>query len=182
MSRMNASSCTIALLLAAACNGEILPPDADHVAAEPGALAMAAPPRAGWEPVADALVVSCGTLDCHGQVGRNLRLYGGHGLRLAAGDDPGGRPTTAAEYQASYWSTIGLEPELLDQVVRASGADPERLMIMRKPRGLIKHKGGSLMQPNDALDQCLRLWLAGAPERTVCEESWPQRPGGAAPP
>ena len=28
----------------------------------------------------------CGTLDCHGQVGRSLRLYGQFGLRFVEGD------------------------------------------------------------------------------------------------
>lgn len=32
--------------------------------------------------VADALQPSCGTLDCHRQVTRNLRLFGARGLRL----------------------------------------------------------------------------------------------------
>jgi prepilin-type processing-associated H-X9-DG protein len=40
------------------------------------------PPRNGFESVADAMQPSCGTLDCHGQPDRNLRLYGGRGLRL----------------------------------------------------------------------------------------------------
>jgi hypothetical protein len=43
---------------------------------------LSAPPREGFESVADAMQPSCGTLDCHGQPGRNLRLYGGRGLRL----------------------------------------------------------------------------------------------------
>jgi hypothetical protein len=172
----------VALLLAgpACLDGAIVPTDAERAAAA-AALppsTMVAPPRAGFEPVADALVATCGTLDCHGQTGRNLRLFGGHGLRLAKSDDPGGRATTAAEYQASYWSTVGLEPEILDQVVRDGGKGPERLMMVRKARGEVKHKGGTLMQANDQLDRCLQLWLAGRPDSDICDNARPQRPGG----
>jgi hypothetical protein len=177
-----AATLITALLLAgpACLDGEIVPTDAERAAAAAALppATMAAPPRAGFEPVADALVATCGTLDCHGQTGRNLRLFGGHGLRLAKSDDPGGRATTAAEYQASYWSTVGLEPEILDQVVRDGGKGPERLMIVLKARGEVKHKGGTLMQANDQLDRCLQLWLAGRPDSDICDNARPQRPAG----
>lgn len=172
-----------ALLLAlpAACiTAQPAADEPDATAPAPGAdagLALSAPPRTGFEPVADLLVESCGTLDCHGQAGRNLRLYGNHGLRLAASDAPGGKPTTPAEYQATYWSTVGLEPEVLDQVVRAGAAEPERLMFIRKARGLLNHKGGILTQPGDAFDQCLLQWIAGRTDPIRCEAAHPRRPG-----
>jgi hypothetical protein len=143
--------------------------------------ALAAPARDGFPRVADALVATCGTLDCHGQLGRNLRLYGNHGLRLARTDDPGGAPTTAEEYDASYWSVIGLEPETLDEVVRAHGADPERLSLVRKPRGTERHKGGTLMQAGDALDRCLRSWIEGDVDAAACMVAAPQRPDAGQP-
>jgi hypothetical protein len=158
------------LVLLLACSpGVSRPGDED----EP---ALAAPPRAGFEPVADALISTCGTLDCHGQRGRNLRLFGNHGLRLAAADDPGGAPTTAAEYDADYWSLIGLEPETLDLVMRTRGADPDLLSLFRKPRGSDDHKGGALMKPKDPLDRCLLSWLAGPLDEDACEAAVPQRP------
>jgi hypothetical protein len=138
--------------------------------------ALEAPARAGYEPVADALILTCGTLDCHGQRGRNLRLFGNHGVRLAAKDDPGGAPTSPAEYDADYWSLIGLEPETLDLVMRTPGADPELLSLFRKPRGTEEHKGGTLMRRNDPLDRCLRSWLAGALDEDACVAAGPQRP------
>jgi hypothetical protein len=176
---VHAFALALALTAPACLDGEIVPTDAERAAAAAAMppTTMAAPPRAGFEAVADALVATCGTLDCHGQTGRNLRLFGGHGLRLAKSDDPGGRATTAAEYQASYWSTIGLEPELLDEVVRDGGKQPDRLMIVRKARGEVKHKGGTLMQANDQLDRCLQLWLAGHPDSDICDNARPQRPG-----
>ncbi len=155
-----------------------------QVACEPGAAPiseqraspLAAPPRTGFEPVADALLLSCGTLDCHGRPERNLRLFGNHAARRDGADDPGGTATTHDEYDACYWSVIGLEPETLDQVVRDHGADPERLSLIRKPRGNERHKGGTLMQPRDPLDTCLRSWLQGAPDAEVCATAGPQRP------
>jgi hypothetical protein len=173
-----AAAFTAALLAAPACiDGEVLPAATDPAPAAADQAPLQAPPRAGFESVADALVATCGTLDCHGQAGRNLRLYGGHGLRLASADDPGGKPTTHAEYHATYWSTIGLEPEILDQVVREGGASSDRLMMVRKARGEVKHKGGTLMQSGDGLDRCLQRWLAGQPDDAICEEAQPKRPG-----
>ena len=96
------------------------PPAADRA---PDAPPLVAAPRDGFEPVADALVATCGTLDCHGQPGRNLRLFGGHGLRLAREDDPADYATSAAEYEADYWSVV-VQPEAMDSVVRARGAAP----------------------------------------------------------
>ena len=168
MSRLSALG-LLALVLACSTGVARPPTDEDQPA-------LAAPARAGYEPVADALILTCGTLDCHGQRGRNLRLFGNHGLRLAARDDPGGLPTNAAEYDADYWSLIGLEPETLDLVMRTRGADPELLSLFRKPRGSDDHKGGAVMTPQDPLDRCLRSWLAGTLDEDACKAAGPQRP------
>ena len=120
---------------------------------------LAAPPSAGFQHVADAMQPSCGTLDCHGQPGRNLRLYGGRGLRLDPAATSSDGTTSPAEYEANYWSVVALEPELLATVTREGGRDPERLILIRKGRGTIRHKGGALMQPGDDLDQCIVEWL-----------------------
>ncbi len=140
------------------CGGEI---------GEPGGVAgikveLLAPARANFEQVADAMQPHCGTLDCHGEVGRNMRLFGGRGLRLAAGANPLDGDTTPAEYDSTFWSVTGLEPETLTAVLEAKGADPERLSLIRKGRGHERHKGGTLMNAGDPLDQCLVSWLAGA--------------------
>lgn len=126
------------------------------------------PDRASFPLVADALQPSCGTLDCHGQRGRNLRLFGGRGLRLDPRSNPADDATTEAEYLASFRSLIGLEPEALDRVVRSSGDDPERLSLVRKARGTELHKGGVQMLPGDPLDQCLISWLSGRVNRDSC--------------
>jgi|SRR4051812_48573689 hypothetical protein len=124
-------------------------------------FALSAPPRAGFENVADAMQPSCGTLDCHGQQDRNLRLFGGRGLRLDPATNSSDGDTAPAEYEANYWSVIALEPELLATVTREGGQNPERLILIRKGRGTTRHKGGALMQPNDDLDQCIVEWLKG---------------------
>jgi hypothetical protein len=104
---------------------------------------------------------SCATLDCHGHPQRNLRLFGERGLRLGADVTSAEGPTNSAEYEADYWAVVALEPELLSTVLQDGGADPERLILIRKGRGTTRHKGGSLMRPSDDLDQCLVEWLKG---------------------
>jgi hypothetical protein len=152
-----------ALTLTLACYGEPLEAPRDQP------RRLEAPPRAGFEAVADALQVTCGTLDCHGQLGRNLRLFGARGLRLDLRASSAEGTTTAAEYEASYWSVVGLEPEPLSAVVRQMGFDPMRLTLMRKARGDEEHKGGRLMAVGDDLDRCLTSWLAGKVDATPCE-------------
>lgn len=143
-------------------------------AAAPGdgaRVAIAGPDEASFPPVAAFLEHRCGTLDCHGQIGRNLRLYGYDGLRLAAADLPGGAPTTSDEIDADFRSVTGLEPELLNAVVAEGGAHPERLTLVRKGRGTEHHKGGALVMPGDAQDRCLLGWLAGAVDDTACADA-----------
>jgi len=132
-------------------------------------LELLAPTRTGFERVADAMQPHCGTLDCHGQAGRNMRLFGGRGLRLAPGSNPLDGDTTPAEYDATFWSVVGLEPETLTAVLQDKGADPERLSLIRKARGHERHKGGTLMTTGDALDRCLTSWLAGVVDQTACQ-------------
>jgi hypothetical protein len=161
--------------LGCGCQGEVIP---TRPLASTVAPVLFAPPRANFELVADALQVSCGTLDCHGQRGRNLRLFGARGLRLDAAATPAEGRTTPAEYEASYWSLVGLEPELLSDVIAAGGADADRLSLVRKMRGSERHKGGQLATAGDDLDRCLRAWLAGQIDAEACRSAArPTRPG-----
>jgi len=131
------------------------------VGGAPPDFVLSAPPREGFESVADAMQPSCGTLDCHGQPDRNLRLYGARGLRLDPATNSKEGTTELPEYEANYWSVVALEPELLATVTNEGGQNPERLILIRKGRGTTRHKGGALMQPNDDLDQCIVEWLKG---------------------
>jgi hypothetical protein len=111
----------------------------------------------------------CGTLDCHGQVGRPLRIYGQYGLRFVddAGDVPGLQPTTANERLANYQAVVGLQPELMTEVVQGN-APPEDLMLLRKPLQLERHKGGAVFVTGDDGDTCILSWLAGQTNFTSC--------------
>lgn len=126
------------------------------------------PDRTTFPPVADLLVHRCGSLDCHGQVGRNLRLYGHEGLRLALDAQPNRTGTTTVEeYDEDYKSIIGLEPGLLGQA-------PDTLTIVRKARGTEGHKGGSLMSAGDREDVCLTSWLGGKTDSAACQDALKQ--------
>jgi hypothetical protein len=119
--------------------------------------------------VAAMLLQACGTLDCHGTVARNLRLYGDTGLRASPTDVPSTLiPTTADEIAQDYDSVVGLEPEIMSDVVASGGADPERLTFLRKARGTESHKGGAVVVPGDPRDVCMTTWLQGHADASAC--------------
>jgi hypothetical protein len=128
---------------------------------------LSAPSRNDFPDVGNALQMRCGTLDCHGQVGRNMRLYGFGGLRLSAPETPNVDPTTDQELNASFDSVVGLEPEALSQVVTHQ-ADPDQLSLVRKMRGIERHKGGQQSRVGDVLDRCVVLWLIGNFDGAPC--------------
>jgi hypothetical protein len=120
--------------------------------------------------VADMLIQACGTLDCHGTVARNLRLYGDTGLRYSPLDVPSTLyPTTPDERTQDYDSVVGLEPEIMSQVIASGGLDPERLTFVRKARGTESHKGGAVIAVGDARDVCITTWLEGHARVSACE-------------
>ena len=111
--------------------------------------------------VVGMLAMKCGSLDCHGSIGRSLRIFSQYGLRLVddAGDVSGGvNPTTPSEVYADYISAISVQPELTSKVFYGL-QDPHTLLILRKPLGLERHKGGQVLQANDDGDLCLTSWL-----------------------
>jgi len=134
-----------------------------------GRYVESVPDRATFPHVAQMLVHTCGSLDCHGTRYRNLRLYGDEGLRWSATDRPLTPGTTNDEVEQDYDSVIGLEPELTSQVVQQRGASPERLTLVRKGRAQEAHKGGALIQIGDDRDVCLTSWLAGATDVAKCD-------------
>jgi hypothetical protein len=133
------------------------------------------PGRDAFPIVAQVLVRHCGSLDCHGESHRNLRIYGNEGLRLAATDRPlSPECTTDAEVDQDYDSLVGLEPEVLSAVVADRGRHPERLTLIRKARGTEQHKGGTLMKTGDDTDVCLTSWLAGQVDDEACTRALPE--------
>jgi hypothetical protein len=125
-------------------------------------------------PVSNFLDHRCGSLDCHGQEGRNLRIWGCEGMRLEPGDVPqcskplGGSFTTPDEHLETYRSLVGLEPALMSAVVADHGANPDLLTFIRKARGEESHKGGTLITPGDPQDACLTSWLQGNTDTANC--------------
>jgi len=135
---------------------------------------QALPDRASFPYVGQLLVHRCGSLDCHGSMYRNLRLFGNEGLRASPSD----RPlvplcTTHAEFDQDYESVVGLEPEAMNAVVAGHGADPESLTLVRKASGLEAHKGLKLIQRGDDSYVCLTSWLAGATDTAACLRAIP---------
>jgi hypothetical protein len=131
-------------------------------------------------PVGDFLGHRCGSLDCHGRPERNLRIWSCEGMRLSQTDASicsrakGGRRTTPEEHQATYRSLVGLEPIVMSTVVENQGENPEFLTFVRKARGTEAHKGGSLIVPGDAQDQCITTWLSGQTNLKACSDAFAQ--------
>jgi hypothetical protein len=150
---------SLALALAYACS---TPPENARVVEQ-------TPDATSFAPVASMLVQACGTLDCHGTVGRNLRLYGDTALRFSATDVPSTLiPTTADEVAEDYAGVVGLEPEKMSAVVAAGGANPESLTLVRKAMGTEAHKGGAVIAQGDARYVCVTTWLQGQVDAGAC--------------
>ena len=119
--------------------------------------------------VAPMLVRRCGSIDCHGSSYRNFRLYGYGGQRLAATDRPDTpQRITDDEVRADYDAVVGLEPEIIRDVMQANGTGFDRLSIVRKGRNEEDHKGGQRMTPGDPADTCLVTWFSRVTNATVC--------------
>jgi len=134
------------------------------------------PARAQFDVVVPMLVRRCGSIDCHGSNYRNMRVYGYGGTRLRDAGAPASsvlRPDfpaniTADEVEATYQAVVGLEPEIMREVVLAGGAGPERLTLVRKGRDEERHKGHLRITPGDTADRCLLTWLASSVDVAAC--------------
>ncbi|MDB5216577.1 MAG: hypothetical protein JWO86_4504 [Myxococcaceae bacterium] len=126
------------------------------------------PDRAQFDFVAPVLERRCGSIDCHGSVYRNMRVFGYGGLRLGPEATTPETPTrvTAAEAQATYEAVVGLEPEIMRAVVQSGGAGVERLTFIRKGRGVEDHKGNKRFTPE--ADTCVTSWLANHVDQAAC--------------
>jgi hypothetical protein len=147
-----------ALATTTACTIELHEPDGGI-----RATTIIAPDQGEFTTVSPVFERRCATLDCHGQVGRPLRIYSGLGLRLPndAGNAPGTSATTPDEIAANYRAVIGLEPEEMSRVV-ALEDPPRTLLILAKPLMLQAHKGGPALAPTgDPGETCITSWLVG---------------------
>ena len=126
------------------------------------------PSREAFTPsVSPFLETGCGTVDCHGQPSRPLRIMGYYGLRLSSADVPGGNPTTVAGVDQNWTAVCGIQPELITQVVEGQ-ASPDTLLLLMKPLNETHHKGGAVITKGDDGDTCLTSWLEGDVNASAC--------------
>ncbi len=117
----------------------------------------------------------CGSLDCHGQVGRPLRLYSSNGLRknLVKGVRDV-RATQPDELLENYYATVGLEPEDIS-MARVTKGDFTDFLLLKKPLGIegggVRHKGGPVLRGTDPGFECLISWIEGTVNKAKCEEA-----------
>jgi hypothetical protein len=117
----------------------------------------------------------CGALDCHGQIGRPLRLYSQFGLRMKEG--PNGTrdtsPTTDAELTANYFAVIGIEPEDVSDSLLSQGAYND-FLLLKKPLSIegggVRHKGGPVLRGGDTGFDCLYSWISGKVNAANCAD------------
>ncbi|HEY1959939.1 MAG TPA: hypothetical protein VGH28_30230 [Polyangiaceae bacterium] len=137
------------------------------------ATTILAPDQTAFQTVSPVFERRCGTLDCHGQEGRPLRIYSGLGLRLPndAGNFPGTTATTPDEITTNYRTVIGLEPEEMTRVI--AGEDvPRDLLILKKPLMLEAHKGGPAFAPSgDPGETCITSWIDNALDKNACNQA-----------
>jgi hypothetical protein len=124
-----------------------------------------------FPPVSDMLEVSCGTLDCHGAIDRNFRLYGFYGVRLSRDDVTGLGSTSVDEYQANYVSLISVAPEALRAIVASHGQGFDHWIVITKGTNAEVHKGGQRMKPNSPAYNCLKSWVLGAVDMNACSDA-----------
>lgn len=137
------------------------------------------PPLEDFKNVSPLLEKRCGTLDCHGNTSRPMRIYGQYGLRYGEDEDlySGNlaAPTTQDELERNYYAVCGLEPEKMTFVQRGE-EDPETLTLVRKPRLTEKHKGGRIWNQGKVEDRCFVGWIEsdyepGEMDATDCKDA-----------
>jgi hypothetical protein len=117
----------------------------------------------------------CGSLDCHGSTARGMRLYSQNGLRIPTQDPnpatPGNGPTSRDEINANFASIVGLQPELMNTFLAKNPKNPDdayQLIILTKPLGLERHKGGNALSKGEPAEQCIVTWLLGKADQGLC--------------
>jgi hypothetical protein len=128
-----------------------------------------AKPRQDFVLVSRMLGARCGSLDCHGQFGRPLRLYSERGLRLDPDALSGHGGTRSAEHEANLRAVAGLEPELTCAVFAADGGAAQSLSLVQKADGSELHKGGVVLPADSDGMRCLLSWLTGKVDAASCE-------------
>lgn len=110
----------------------------------------------------------CGTLDCHGQPKRPMRIYGQLGLRHPLEDNfSGGAATTTLELDANFDAVCNLDPEAMAESAETLGASADKLLLVNKMRGIERHKGGQAVIAQTPGDRCVLNWLKFKPSEVV---------------
>jgi hypothetical protein len=115
----------------------------------------------------------CGSIDCHGQLPRGLRVYGANGLRLPndKGLVPGGGATTHDETYATYASIVALQPDRMNAFLLKTSRTPGDaydLIVLSKALAIERHRGGPSLNKGEAAEQCIVRWLLGQPAQDLC--------------
>jgi hypothetical protein len=125
-------------------------------APEQGAVDLPVRDQARFEAEIQPIVGSgCGSLDCHGDSGRPLRLYARYGRRADAA-------LRDSELTAA---------ELADNVAAFAGLPDDRLLgkPLAVDGGGMHHEGGDLWPDRDAPEyRCLEAWLTGGADPASC--------------
>lgn len=116
------------------------------------------------------LVARCGSIDCHGSVYRNYRIFGYGGARLDPTHRPDAPDTTNEELSLDYDATVGVEPERTRAVAKGS-EPPERMTLVRKARNSEEHVGGERLPKGSAGDKCLVGFLRDEPDKDACVDA-----------
>ncbi len=177
--RVAAAAIVVGIFAAAAC---VSVPDTErmtYVGPLPNGQTVA-PDFASYKTGVDPyLGKRCSTLDCHGQLGRGLRLFSQQGLRAFDASGNGSFPLTSGkdaitddEVRQNFLAVVGLEPEVMTQVMAGGGADPLKLLLLKKPLLYEGHKGGQVMiDTSDPGYKCIASWLAGSLDTNACTKS-----------
>ncbi|UQA57994.1 hypothetical protein [Polyangium aurulentum] len=127
------------------------------------------------EAVSPYLERRCGTLDCHGQATRPMRIYGQFGLRHPDENNiSGGAGSTTLERDANWAAVCNVDPEPMQGVTEDRGLSADKLLLVNKARGLERHKGGKIVDEQDAGDRCILNWLRLLPAdqvKTACDSA-----------
>lgn len=162
---------------------------------DPGPQVSACADVSTFTAVSPLLEQRCGSLDCHGNIARPLRVFGARGLRFVdvntdsvnqlfdpnaarkAGTYPGsgGSATSDAERKQTWLAVCGLQPETMTDVVAGSG-DPEKLLLLSKPLHLERHKGDKVFEKGSQDYDCIVSWLTskregGAVDQASCNDA-----------
>jgi hypothetical protein len=129
------------------------------------------PDSAAFKLVSPALEINCGTLDCHGSIYRNMRLFGHYGARLDPKLTTGKEDTTDQEMESNFTSVISIDAENFASIVANHGKGFDQWMVVLKGENAVEHKGLARMKKGDDTYNCLLSWVTGNVDMNACSRS-----------